>query len=104
MVNCLRNKRFDYYWYHSGTSLAAYKFRDMAGIYFNILSQNFDIDETLASVNDINDLTIESLLFQTGYLTIDNTIDVESEITRRREKGRLTGWQRPKQKQCSGAN
>jgi hypothetical protein len=34
----------------------------------------------------------------------DWLISVESEITRGREKGRVTGWQRQKQKQCSGAN
>jgi hypothetical protein len=75
VTNCLSNKSFDYYWYFSGTSLTAYKFRHMADIYFKILSKDLNIKETLASVSDIKDLTIESLLFQTGYLTIDNTID-----------------------------
>jgi hypothetical protein len=75
VTNCLSNRCFDYYWYYSGTSLAAYKFRHMADIYFKILSKDINIKETLGSVSDIKDLTIESLLFQTGYLTIDNTID-----------------------------
>ncbi|MDR1036758.1 MAG: AAA family ATPase [Deltaproteobacteria bacterium] len=83
VVKCLKYKRFDYYWYNSGTSLAAYQFKHMAEIYFKILSNNLTFEETVGSVSDIN---------------------VESEITRGREKGRVTSWQRPKQKQCSGAN
>ncbi|MDR1036256.1 MAG: AAA family ATPase [Deltaproteobacteria bacterium] len=75
VTNCLSNRCSDYYWYYSGTSLAACKFRHMADIYFKILSRDLNIKETLGSVIDIKDLTIESLLFQTGYLTIDNSAD-----------------------------
>jgi hypothetical protein len=76
VVNCLLNSRFDYYWYDSGTSLAAYKFRHMADVYFKIISKSLNIKDALDSVSDIKNITIESLLFQTGYLTIDNTIKI----------------------------
>jgi hypothetical protein len=74
VVKCLKYQRFDYYWYNSGTSLAAYEFKHMAEIYFKILSNNLTFKETVGSISDINDIQVESLLFQTGYLTIDGKI------------------------------
>ncbi|MDR1081799.1 MAG: AAA family ATPase, partial [Deltaproteobacteria bacterium] len=70
ITNCLYKKEFNSYWYDSGTSIAAYKFKHNPSIYIDIFSKKLRVD-SFRPINSLQDLKIESLLFHTGYLTID---------------------------------
>jgi hypothetical protein len=43
VTNCMKNRRFKYSWYYSGSSLATYKLKHMADINFDILLQDLNI-------------------------------------------------------------
>ena len=63
--------RFKSYWWESGNAFALVKLLKKGNYYLPSL-QNLKTDETLLNSFDIENLKIESLLFQAGYLTIDS--------------------------------
>ncbi|MDR1314998.1 MAG: hypothetical protein LBQ12_15230, partial [Deltaproteobacteria bacterium] len=73
VVNCLYNKKFDHYWYNSGTSLVAYNYRYNPECFINIISNRL-VTSNFEPIDDLKTLESESFLFQTGYVTIDKII------------------------------
>ena len=65
--------RFRSYWWESGNAFALVKLLEKGNYYLPSL-QNLKTDETLLNSFDIENLKIESLLFQAGYLTIDEMV------------------------------
>jgi hypothetical protein len=62
-------QKFDHYWYNSGTSIAASKFKCNTKIYNDLFVNNLRV-RSLDPVDDLTGLNPESFLFQAGYATI----------------------------------
>ena len=65
---------FKNYWWKTGNSFSLIELLKK-GNYFLPNLQNIIADESLLDSFDLNDLQLESLLFQAGYLTIDEIIE-----------------------------
>ncbi len=65
--------KFKNYWFESGTPTFLIHLLQDREYYLPDL-ENLSTDETLLSTFDINEIPIEALLWQTGYLTIKNQI------------------------------
>ena len=69
LLNFLDEKRFSWFWYASGTpGFLLELIKKKPESYTNI--RNFEITESMLDSVEIEKITIEPLLFQTGYLTI----------------------------------
>jgi hypothetical protein len=67
------NYVFKNYWWESGNPFSLIELLKKRDYYIPSL-ENLKTDETLLNTFDIENLQLESLLFQAGYLTIDKTI------------------------------
>ncbi len=68
----LRNKKYKSYWFETGTpTFLIYMINQKR--YFVPELENLEIEEDILSRFDVNDIQIEALFFQTGYLTIKKT-------------------------------
>ena len=67
------NFRFQNYWWESGTPFSLITLLQKGDYYLPNL-ENLTTDSTLLNSFDIENLQLESLLFQAGYLTIDKII------------------------------
>jgi hypothetical protein len=65
---------FRNYWWESGSPFALITLLKKKNYYLPSL-ENLKTDETLINTFDIEDIQLESLLFQAGYLTIDKVIE-----------------------------
>ena len=65
---------FRNYWWESGNPFSLIKILKQKEYYLPSL-QNLKTDETLLNSFDIENIQLESLLFQAGYLTIDKVLD-----------------------------
>ncbi|GIV43450.1 MAG: hypothetical protein KatS3mg035_0573 [Bacteroidia bacterium] len=65
--------QFKNYWFETGNPSFLIKLLQERSYYLPDL-ENVRADETLLSTFDVNDIPIEALLWQTGYLTIKNQI------------------------------
>ena len=73
----IRNQfSFKPYWWESGTPFSLIELLKTRHYYLPDL-EHLRIDETILSSFDIEDLQIEPLLFQAGYLTIDKVLEYE---------------------------
>ena len=63
------NFQFNNYWFETGTPSFLIKLLKN-NCYFLPRLESFDVDENLANTFDIDELSIETILFQSGYLTI----------------------------------
>ncbi len=70
---------FKNYWWSSGNPYSLIELLKKGDYYIPEL-QNLKIDETLVDSFDIENLSLESLLFQAGYLTIDKVVDDDFDI------------------------
>ncbi len=64
---------FDNYWWQSGNPFSLITLLKQGNYHIPEL-ENITIDNTLLNSFDVDNLRLESLLFQAGYLTIDHTI------------------------------
>ncbi|WP_459894648.1 ATP-binding protein, partial [Hydrogenobaculum acidophilum] len=64
-------KRFAPYWFETGTPTFLLKTIKNQGLYLPDL-ENLEVGEEIISSIDLEDMPIEALLFQTGYITIKN--------------------------------
>lgn len=69
ILSLFYHKEFGNYWFTSGTPEFLIKMIRQYNIDIESL-ENYEADETLFDSFDINQMNVESLLFQTGYLTI----------------------------------
>ncbi len=76
----IRNKfRFSSYWWKSGTPFSLIQMLKSGNYYLPEL-QNITVSETLLDSFDIEDLQLEPLLYQAGYLTIEKEIMFDEQI------------------------
>jgi hypothetical protein len=69
IVLFLDSKRFDNYWFKTGTPSFLVKLLQENN--YNVLKfENLEVDERILDSFDIDDLEIETIMFQSGYLTI----------------------------------
>jgi len=74
ILKFIKNKFvFKNYWWESGNAFSLIELLKKGDYYIPNL-ENLKTDETLINTFDIENLQLESLLFQAGYLTIDKTI------------------------------
>ncbi|GIV43192.1 MAG: ATPase AAA [Bacteroidia bacterium] len=71
--------QFKNYWFETGNPSFLIKLLQERSYYLPDL-ENVRADETLLSTFDVNDIPIEALLWQTGYLTIKNQIQTYGTI------------------------
>ncbi|GIV43453.1 MAG: hypothetical protein KatS3mg035_0576 [Bacteroidia bacterium] len=71
--------QFKNYWFETGNPSFLIKLLQERSYYLPDL-ENVRADETLLSTFDVNDIPIEALLWQTGYLTIKNQIQAYGTI------------------------
>jgi hypothetical protein len=71
--------RFRNYWWESGSPYSLMELIKTQEYYLPSL-QNLKTDETLLNSFDIENIQLESLLFQAGYLTIDQTIEKRNKV------------------------
>jgi formyltetrahydrofolate hydrolase len=70
----LKNKVFRNYWYETGTPQFIIKL--IKEKEYNIVElENIRVDEGILNKFDIEDIAIEAIMFQTGYLTIKKSIE-----------------------------
>jgi len=74
-----KNKLFRNYWFETGTPSFLINLIKK-NKYFLPNFENLEIDEELVNSFDIEDLSIETILFQTGYLTIKKMIEKRNKI------------------------
>lgn len=72
LLSFLTQKRFAGFWYMSGTPAFLLKLLKNKPESFLALN-NLEISERVLDIFDINNMEIEPLLFQTGYLTVQET-------------------------------
>ena len=65
----LKNKKFSNYWFETGTPAFLIKLMEQ-GKYHIPDIESFQAGEEIVGSFDIEDITLETLLFQTGYLTL----------------------------------
>jgi hypothetical protein len=69
------NRKYQNYWFETGTPTFLVKFILDRQIYLPDLSRLSADEEVMSSV-DIDDIPVEAILFQSGYLTIDEEINL----------------------------
>jgi hypothetical protein len=75
LLNFFQDREFNNYWYASGTpQFLMQNFKVKPEEYANI--QQITISEALLDSHNIEDAPLVSLLFQTGFLTVKNTLDL----------------------------
>ena len=77
LLNFFMQERFSSFWYSSGTPKFLMDIiKNNPGAYMNL--KNLEITELTLDTADINQISIEPLLFQTGYLTIKKVITTDA--------------------------
>ncbi|MCD5405263.1 MAG: AAA family ATPase, partial [Desulfotomaculum sp.] len=79
ILQYLQNKTLKNYWFTSGTPSFLIKLLKEKRYYLPRFS-NIVVDEELLNTFDIDEIKVETILFQTGYLTIKRVLK-EDEIT-----------------------
>ncbi len=74
ILKLFKYKRFKNYWWESGQAYSLIELLKSRNYYFPKIA-NIRVDERVIESFDIEKLKIESLLFQTGYLTIKNVYE-----------------------------
>jgi hypothetical protein len=73
LVNFFQFKEFNDYWYESGTPKSLFDLiRKRSNGYLGL--SNFEISGSVLKKFDIDDIIIESFMFQSGYLTIEEVM------------------------------
>ena len=72
------SRQFDDHWFETGTSSFLTRKLIESGIDLPSLDGTVATGDLLAAF-DVEDMAVEALLFQTGYLTIANTVDADGE-------------------------
>lgn len=91
-----KNRQFKSYWFETGTPTFLVDILTQQHFYLPDLTR-VEANDTLLSSMDVGNIAPEALLFQSGYLTIGQTIDVGDEIRYRLQfpnrevRGSLTG-------------
>ncbi|MDR1041919.1 MAG: AAA family ATPase [Deltaproteobacteria bacterium] len=71
----LYKKKFDDYWYQSGTSLFTEALGSLDGNRFEIFGNNISVRAPL-EIQDTGNINDEAFLLQAGYLTIDSIVEI----------------------------
>jgi len=79
LLQLFRTKKFKSYWFETGTSEFLIKLLQQRQIFTPDLSHTVASD-TLLSTFDVDDIPVEALMFQAGYLTIDSVSDIPGQM------------------------
>ncbi|MDX8376876.1 MAG: PD-(D/E)XK nuclease domain-containing protein, partial [Mariprofundales bacterium] len=75
----LDTRKFKNYWFETGSPSFLIRLLQQRQFFIPNLS-NIEADESLLSTFDVNNIELEPLLFQTGYLTIESTEQIAGDI------------------------
>ncbi|MDX8393375.1 MAG: AAA family ATPase, partial [Mariprofundales bacterium] len=75
----LDTSQFKNYWFETGSPSFLIRIMEQRQFFIPNLT-NIEADESLLSTFDVNNIELEPLLFQTGYLTIESTQQIAGDI------------------------
>ena len=80
LVEFFNSRKFNSHWYRSATP--NYLFQLIVNGRFNpLMLENLEIDESLLSTFDVDQIDLRALMFQSGYLTISQEVVENHQIT-----------------------